>query len=177
MGGAAGRAVSDNITSVFSNVEGATQKATTMISPPPRTYIQRPAQPDFSGVQERSADPEVVGKAAPQRAQAMPAPPQVTAAAPAYYIKESVETSYSLKHWVGVGLTVEAPTPERISQIKAGEAVENLGMQLGMPANLVTIPGADGRLWQRVKYKNAGRDAGVIYVADGKVIEVVPARP
>ncbi len=168
VGGAAGRAISDNVDSIFSSVDAATPKAVAPKTPAARTYLTRPSTPDFSAAPGNGVP--AIAKPGPQRArsrprQAIPATPNPPA------------VPYALKFWVPVGLEVQAPTPEQISQVKIGEDVENLGMQLGVPANQVVMPGADGRLWQRIKYKNAGRDAGVIYVADGKVVEVLPALP
>lgn len=169
VGGATGRAISDNINSIFSSVDAATPKAVAPKTPAAKTYITRPATPDFSTAPGNGS---AKSKAGPQRARSRSrqANPDISNA-------PANEVPYALKFWVPVGLEVQSPTPEQISQVKIGEDVENLGIHLGVPANQVVMPGADGRLWQRIKYKNAGRDAGVIYVADGKVVEILPAIP
>ena len=178
VGGAAGRALSDNINSIFGSVEGATQKAAKPKTTVPKTYIPRPPTPDFSAIQDGSIP---AAKAKPGRQRAVGSRGSRQPAASSETLPNlpmrAGQTSNSLKFWVPAGLEVVAPTPASIAQIQLGEDVDNLGMQLGTPANQVVFPGSDGRLWQRVKYKNAGRDIGVIYVADGKVVEVVPALP
>ena len=180
VGGAAGRALSDNLNSIFGSVEGAKKKAAKPKTAAPKTYIPRPPTPDFSAVEEGSLPTATVIRPGRQRAVASRTARRTAASAdtlPNLPMRTAGQTSNSLKFWVPTGFVLEAPTPARIAQIPLGEDVDNLGMQLGTPANQVVFPGSDGRLWQRVKYKNEGRDVGVIYVADGKVVEVVPAVP
>ena len=167
--GVAGKTISDKMTSVLGGVVEATGKAGS--GGAAATYVPRPAEPDFSGVAQQTG----VGRAKPSRRKRQAS--QAAIAQPtALSTPARTEPPYSLRLWVPLGQVVEAPTVERLSQVKLGEDIENLAVQLGTPSSRVMIPGTDGRLWQRVKYKTNSRDVGVIYVADGKVVEIVPAR-
>ena len=42
----------------------------------------------------------------------------------------------------------------------------------GKALSRIMMPGDDGSLLQRVKHRNAGRDVGTIYLADGMVVGV-----
>jgi hypothetical protein len=166
--GVAGKTISDKMTSVLGGVAEATGKAG---SGGAATYVARPVEPDFSNVAPAPrASTAKSSSGRRQASQAVSAQP-MTPSTPS-----RLEPPYSLRFWVPPGQVVETATVERFSQVKLGEDLENLAVQLGTPSSRVMIPGTDGRLWQRVKYKANSRDVGVIYVADGKVVEIVPAR-
>ena len=83
------------------------------------------------------------------------------------------ETAYALNRWAPAGRTMEAVTVAKLAAIKEGATAADLGTELGIPASRVLIPGNDGQLLQLVKYKNsAGKDLGIVYLADGKVVNV-----
>lgn len=83
------------------------------------------------------------------------------------------ETAYALNRWAPAGRVMEAVTVAKLAAIKEGATAADLGTELGIPASRVLIPGNDGQLLQLVKYKNsAGRDLGIVYLADGKVVNV-----
>ena len=83
------------------------------------------------------------------------------------------ETAYALNRWAPAGRVMEAVTVAKLAAIKEGATAADLGTELGIPASRVLIPGNDGQLLQLVKYKNsAGKDLGIVYLADGKVVNV-----
>ena len=86
-------------------------------------------------------------------------------------IPQRTETAYALSRWQLDGQIADPVTVERLAAVKPGASTEDL-LALGVPASRVMMPGSDGTLMQRVKYKNAGRDVGIIYLADGKVVSV-----
>ncbi len=100
---------------------------------------------------------------------------QATTAAPNQvaenFVPQRRETAYSLSHWKPVGQAADPVTVEMLAAVKPGASTEDL-LALGVPASRIMMPGNDGTLMQRVKYKNAGRDVGIIYLADGKVVSV-----
>ena len=169
--GVAGKTLSDGLSGALGKSADATGKAAGTTGA--TTYVARPAIPDFDSEQPITRSKTSPARAVQSRRNSRSAAAVV--ALPVAPPRPQYQTSYSLKLWAPEGISVEAPTAERIAQIKNGENIEDLGGKLGVPANLVVIPGTDGRLWQRVKYKNQGRDVGVIYVADGKVVEVLAA--
>lgn len=86
------------------------------------------------------------------------------------------ETAYALNRWAPAGRVMEAVTVAKLAAIKEGATAADLGTELGIPASRVLIPGNDGQLLQLVKYKNSvGKDLGIVYLADGKVVNVETA--
>lgn len=86
-------------------------------------------------------------------------------------IPQRTETAYALSRWQPVGQVADPVTVEKLAAVKPGANTEDL-LALGVPASRIMMPGNDGTLLQRVKYKNNGRDVGIIYLADGKVVSV-----
>ena len=86
-------------------------------------------------------------------------------------IPQRTETAYALSRWQPDGQIADPVTVEKLIAVKPGASTEDLA-NLGVPASRIMMPGNDGTLLQRVKYKNAGRDVGIIYLADGKVVSV-----
>ncbi len=173
----AGKKVSDGIDSIMGRVVMQTGQAATtgklggeMAVKPAMVLEKNYKAPKLAMPSEAQPVGERTVAAVPRRTRR-----QVASAAinpvPERVVPRRTETAYALSRWQLDGQTADPVTVEKLAAVKPGASTEDLA-SLGVPASRIMMPGNDGTLLQRVKYKNAGRDVGIIYLADGKVVSV-----
>lgn len=181
-GTVAGKKVSDSLDAIMGQVSGVTATAAktgpkvvskaTPASTPVAKSAPIAGAPIAGGPVGTSTGKRRVKRTAAAIMDATPTP-AATMIAPTKPALKRNETAYALSRWIPAGQTADTATVEKLAAVKEGESTEDLGAELGIPSSRVMIPGNDGQLLQRVKYKNSvGKDVGIVYLADGKVVNV-----
>ncbi len=170
IGTAAGKPLSNALTSIFGKTEATTQKAA---SAKPDT--KTPSKPEAASTPALPGVPQAGGSSLPSMGESTPSLGGSTPSRHGGFAPRPASSQYASVNQPAVEYVQEPPrkepTAEALASIQVGATEQELAAALGQPESKITIPD-DGHLVEICQYWAKGRQLGTVRLDNGQVVNV-----